>query len=201
MDTNINYRETGMDVSRAEMIRLARESCARNFYGDSVKSRKKIMAELVKKDKLAQKQQQAVSHTKQNEWTEVYENSGNVSQQFPKETYDNTMDMAYGQSVHSTGDVSHVSSGFVKPKSATELERVVPKKKMESEEDAKELKAFHLLTVRCIVSLALLVGVIAIDKIQINYKNLNAQTVFETITSSKSIETIENFFVSLTKSK
>lgn len=185
MDSNLNAYEDNHGLTREEYIRMARESCNRNYAGQQARLRE---------DSLGQLDQ---SNLHMDSTIDPEETLGVVEPKKMKKKYrtsiqsqrykgfsdrvvqkdDNGQEESYDQRTFSTYGT---------------IEQEVQK-------EEEDLKSFRVLTIRCICALVLLVTVIFIDKFEVSFLKFNSNAIYEKLVSNQGIEMLEDFFVSLTK--
>ena len=232
------YKSSG---PRAEMIRRARQSCLKNYCGDTMKSREEIIKELEEREKMnlssANSKNTHVGLNRMQEYP-LEQNTLQLSEardeSIPQPGFESghmtEFTQGDGQEVISTGggkssgyrsneqvietpymydnfytsiqnppkDVNVYGNGTaafdgvaLHSDSFNETKGVIPQKALE------EKKQYHLLVLRCVITLLLLAGFICMDQFKITFYQLTSDQVVETIKSTQAIEKLEEFMVNI----
>lgn len=185
MDSNLNAYEDNHGLTREEYIRMARESCNRNYAGQKARSREDSLGEL----------EQTSLHMDSTMDTEdtlgilepkkmKKKNRTSIQSQKYKGFSDRVVQEDENGQEESHDQRTFSSYGTIE-------------KELQKEEE--DLKSFRVLTIRCICALVLLVTVIFIDKFEVSFLKFNSNTIYEKLVSNQGIEMLEDFFVSLSK--
>jgi len=169
MDSNLNIYEEGRALTREEYIRLARESCKRNYAGSSIELYEDTVAEM--------------------------DTSNVIESNLSMDDVNHISDIKNNSKLQ----ITELQSKKHKEESQSKKHKGFSLRQVKSKTEEEDLNSFRFLTIRCICALMLLLSIIVIDKFQVSFFHINSNAINETITSNKGIEMLEDFFVSLTK--